>query len=218
MRQNPSFAMTDEAELRRVLEGNPWMTLVSNGSDGLVASHYAVLLDDTRTDLTVVGHMGRPDDLVHGLGQSELLIIAQGPHGYISPGWYGDAPAVPTWNFVTVHLSGVPEILTAEENLRVLEKLTARFEAGQDHPRGMWEPPNDPEYVRRLERGTVGFRLTPTRVVAKRKLSQNKSDAVVDTIIAELDKDTARYRDPRLAQEMRRAHDAMRTARQKQEQ
>ena len=28
----------------------------------------------------------------------------------------GDVPAVPTWNFVAAHLSGVPEILSAEEN------------------------------------------------------------------------------------------------------
>ena len=96
MRQNPSFAMTDVAELRRVIDANPWMTLVSQGEAGLVASHYAVLLDEERDDLTIVGHVGKPDDAILGLGERELLVIVQGPHGYISPGWYGDEPAVPT--------------------------------------------------------------------------------------------------------------------------
>ena len=59
MRQNPSFAMTDVAELRRLIDANPWMTLVSATDDGLVASHYAVLLDEDRDDLTIVGHVGR---------------------------------------------------------------------------------------------------------------------------------------------------------------
>ena len=213
MRQNPSFAMTDAGELRRVIDENPWMTLVSATEQGLVASHYAVLLDADRDDLTVVGHVGKPDDAIHGLGEQELLVIVQGPHGYISPGWYGDGPNVPTWNFVSVHLSGVPEVLTAEENLRVLERLVARFESGLPQPRLMWQPPNDEEYVRRLERGTVGFRLTPTKVVAKRKLSQNKPDEVVDTIIAELESGAGPYVDPRLPAEMRRAHDALRAAR-----
>ncbi len=214
MRQNPSFAMTDVTELRRVIDANPWMTLVSAGPDGLVASHYAVLLDEDRDDLTVVGHVGKPDDAIHGLGERELLVVVQGPHGYVSPGWYPpDQPNVPTWNFVSVHLSGVPEILSAEENLSVLERLVARFESALPAPRLMWEPPNDPEYVRRLERGTVGFRLTPTRVVAKRKLSQNRPDETVDTIIAALDAGTSPYADPRLAGEMRRAHDAIRGAR-----
>jgi len=208
VRQNPSFAMTDVAELRRVIDENPWVTLVSHTDDGLVASHYAVLLDDTRDDLTIVGHVGKPDDLIHGLGERELLVVVQGPHGYISPGWYGDVAAVPTWNFVSVHLSGVPELLSTEENLAVLDRLVARFEGSMPQPRLLWERPNDADFVHRLEKGTVGFRLTPTRVVAKRKLSQNKPDDVVETIVTELDAGAAGYTDPRLAAEMRRAHDA----------
>ncbi|MBN9176290.1 MAG: FMN-binding negative transcriptional regulator [Microbacterium sp.] len=213
MRQNPSFAMMDAAELRRVIELNPWVTLVSGTDDGLVASHYAVLLDEDRDDLTIVGHVGKPDDAILGLGERELLVIVQGPHGYISPGWYGEGPNVPTWNFVSVHLSGTPEILTPDENLRVLDRLVARFESSLPQPRLLWQPPNDEEYVRRLERGTVGFRLTPTKVVAKRKLSQNRADEVVDTIIGELEAGAGAYADPRLPNEMRRAHDALRSAR-----
>ena len=212
MRQNPSFAMTDVAEIRRLIARNPWVTLVSSTDNGLIASHYAVLLDDERDDLTIVGHVGKPDDLIHGLGERELLVVVQGPHGYISPGWYGDTPSVPTWNFVAAHLSGIPELLTPDENLRVLDKLVAHFENGMPQPRLLWERPNDPEYVTRLERGTVGFRLTPTRVVGKRKLSQNKSDEVVETVIAGLDGGGA-YADPRLADEMRRDFEARKAAR-----
>lgn len=207
MRQNPSFAMTDVAELRRLIDRNPWTTLVSDTADGLVASHYAVLLDDDRDDLTIVGHVGKPDDLIHGLGERELLIVVQGPHGYVSPGWYGDVQAVPTWNFVSVHLSGIPEILPPEENLIVLDRLVARFEERLPDPRFMWERPNDAAFVERLEKGTVGFRLTPTCVVAKRKLSQNKSADIVETVIAELSGDGP-YANPGLAAEMQRAADA----------
>ena len=78
-------------------------------------------------------------------------------------------------------------------------------------PRLMWEPPNDPAFIERLERGTVGFRLTPSRVVAKRKLSQNRPSEVVETIIAELDGAGA-HANPELAAEMRRAHSARRGA------
>ncbi|CAH0159282.1 MULTISPECIES: FMN-binding negative transcriptional regulator [unclassified Microbacterium] len=214
MRQNPSFAMTDVAELRRVIAGNPWATLVGRDADGATASHYAILLDPHRDDLTIVGHVGRPDDLVLGLGQpdQELLVVFQGPHGYISPGWYGDVPAVPTWNYVAVHLSGVPEILDADENLKVLEHLVEHFENRFPSPRGMWTPPNDETFVRRLESGTIGFRLTPTRVVAKRKLSQNKPDDVVENVILELSRDE-KFPNPALVAEMQRAHDARVAAR-----
>ncbi|MFG6445486.1 FMN-binding negative transcriptional regulator [Microbacterium sp. P07] len=207
MRQNPSFAMTDVGELRRLIESNPWMTLVSNTDGGLVASHYAVLLDEERDDLTVVGHVGKPDDHLHGLGERELLLVVQGPHGYVSPSWYGDVAAVPTWNYVSAHLTGVPEILAPDENLRVLDRLVERFEREVPEPRMLWERPNDATFVERLERGTVGFRLTPTKVVAKRKLSQNKTSEVVETIITELSGDGP-YAQHELAAEMRRAADA----------
>lgn len=201
--------MADPAELRRIIELNPWATLISDADDGLVASHYVVLLDDERDDLTVVGHVGRPDDLIHGLGEREVLIAFQGPHGYISPGWYGDVPAVPTWNHVSVHLSGVPEILSEAENLRVLERMVDVFENRMPSPRGMWQLPNDETFVHRLAAGTVGFRLTPAKVVAKRKLSQNKPSETVDEVIAALEGDGP-HSNRALAAEMRRARDARR--------
>jgi transcriptional regulator len=211
MRQNPSFTLADVTEMRRVIDANPWATIVSAADDGLVASHYAVMLDEGRDDLTVVAHVGRPDDLIHGLGERELLVVFQGPHGYVSPGWYGDVAAVPTWNYTAVHLAGVPEILTAEENLVVLDRLVASFESRLPDPRLMWERPNDPDYVRRLAAGTIGFRLTPTRVVAKRKLSQNKPAETVESVIAELEGDGP-YANDALAREMRRAHAARQAA------
>ena len=207
MRQNPSFTLADVAEMRRVIDANPWATIVSDASDGMVASHYAVLLDEARDDLTVVGHVGRPDDLIHALGERELLVVFQGPHGYISPGWYGDVQAVPTWNYTAVHLAGVPEILEPEENLAVLDRLVDRFEGRMPEPRRMWERPNDAAFIERLAAGTVGFRLVPTRVVAKRKLSQNKPAETIEAVIAELDGDGP-YAQHELAREMRRAQDA----------
>ncbi|MBT2485850.1 MULTISPECIES: FMN-binding negative transcriptional regulator [unclassified Microbacterium] len=207
MRQNPSFSLADVTEMRRVVDGNPWATIVSVGPDGPVASHYVVLLDENRDDLTIVGHVGRPDDLIHGLGERELLVVFQGPHGYISPGWYGDTPAVPTWNYTAVHLSGIPEILSEAENLEVLDRLVERFEGRLPEPRRMWQRPNDARFVERLAAGTVGFRLTPTTVVAKRKLSQNKPPETIEAVIAALTGEGP-YANQALASEMQRAQDA----------
>lgn len=212
MRQNPSFTLADVTEMRRVIEANPWATIVSSTDEGLVASHYAVLLDHERDDLTIVAHVGRPDDLIHGLGERELLVIFQGPHGYVSPGWYGDVPAVPTWNYTAVHLAGTPEILSPEENLQVLDRLVERFETVMPEPHLMWQRPNDSAFVERLAAGTVGFRLTPSRVIAKRKLSQNKPVETVESVITALEGEGP-YANRSLAAEMRRAQGARTGAR-----
>ncbi|SMH37591.1 negative transcriptional regulator, PaiB family [Rathayibacter oskolensis] len=205
MRQNPSFLLSDRDDIKQLIRENPWATIVSSTSSGeLVASHYPVVLDENEEDVVVFSHVGRPDDLLHELGEHEILMIVQGPHGYISPGWYDADPAVPTWNFVTVHLSGTPEILSPTENLRALADLVDRFEEVLPDPRRMEGTPEDAAYAARISSGTVGFRLRPTRIVAKRKMSQNKPAAIVDRVLAELDGDGP-YSSAPLAREMRRA-------------
>jgi transcriptional regulator len=191
--------------MRRIIDENSFATMISDTPDGLLASHYAMMLDPDRDDLTIIAHVGRPDERLHGLGERELLVIFAGPHGYISPAWYGDGTQVPTWNFTAVHLAGVPEILTPEENLVALENLVQHFERHNPEPRLMWTPPNDPAAIEQLATGTVGFRLTPTRVTAKSKLSQNKSAETVTRVISELEGDGP-FAHPALAAEMRRVH------------
>jgi transcriptional regulator len=204
VRQNPSFSLSDPAAIKQLIRDNPWAILVSAASEGLVASHYPVLVDEDRDELSVVTHVGRPDDLVHELGQHELLVIIQGPHGYISPSWYDKDPAVPTWNFVAAHLRGVPEILSAEENFAVLGKLVDHFEDRVPEPRRMLGTPADAAYAERIQSGTVGMRLTPTSITAKSKLSQNRPLHIVDSVIEHLEGDGP-YAQPALAALMREA-------------
>lgn len=211
MRQNPSFALGDTDEIKRLIRENPWATIVSQTALGPVASHYPVLLDESREDISIVSHLGKPDDLIHEFGSHELLVIIQGPHGYISPGWYDANPAVPTWNFVVAHLSGVPEILSDEENWNVLGRLVDHFEDRMPQPRRMAGTPDNEAYAQRLLSGTVGWRLTPTRTVAKSKLSQNRPVETVDRIINGLEGDGASA-SPALAAEMRRVHERIRAA------
>jgi len=107
VRPNPDYSMTDEAEVADLLRDHPWCTIVSHvPGRGIVASHYPVLVDEESEGLTVFCHVGKPDQNLHELGQHELTIIVEGPQGYVSPGWYGVSPAVPTWNFVVAHLTG----------------------------------------------------------------------------------------------------------------
>lgn len=203
MRQTPQYTTTDEAEVRRLIRENPWMTYVSNTSNGLVASHYATLLEEPGPDadgISIVSHFGRPDEELHELGQHEMLVIVQGPHGYISPGWYAEGDFVPTWNHLTAHLYGTPEILSDEENFEVLQRLVDHFETRMPHPVSL---DYDEQKARRIARGTVGLRLRVQRFDARLKLSQNKSPEVRATIIEGLRGDGA-FGHPGLASEMER--------------
>lgn len=213
MRQNPSFTLASEEGVKRLVRGSPWMTIVSmTDAAGLVASHYPVLLDEAADGIVLLTHVGRPDEIVHELGRHEVMLIAAGPHGYISPGWYDANPAVPTWNFVTAHLYGTPELLGADENLGVLEALVDHFEGVLPEPRRIRGSDADSAYAERIAAGTVGLRIPITRFVAKNKMSQNRPAETVDRIIGELEGDGP-YASPALAAEMRRTHETLRAAR-----
>jgi transcriptional regulator len=201
VRHTPTYLLEDPAEVKRLIRANPWMTYVSPTASGLVSSHYATLLEETDDDsIVLVSHFGRPDEVAHELGQHEVLVIVQGPHGYISPNWYAEGDFIPTWNHVTAHLYGTPEILSDDENFRILGDLVDHFEKRMPTPVSL---DIDEQKARRIARGTVGLRIRVTRFDARAKLSQNKAPEVREAIMAALEGDGP-YASPDLAAEMRR--------------
>ena len=200
MRHTPRYILTDPDEVKRLIRENPWATFVTTTSSGIVASHYPVVLEEDEEGISVVSHVGRPDEQLLELGSGEMLMIIQGPHGYISPGWYEGVSFIPTWNHVTAHLYGVPEILSDEENFRVLDDLVDHFEKRMPEPISL---DIDETYARRIAKGTAGIRLRVTRFDARLKLSQDKPDHVMASILGALESDGP-YNHPGLAAEMRR--------------
>jgi len=196
MRHTPRYLMTDADEVKRLIRQNPWATFVSPANTGLVASHYPVLLEEDDDGIVIVSHFGRPDEQLHELGAHEVLVIIQGPHDYVSPSLYAPGDLVPTWNHVTAHLYGTPEILDEQENYAMLSRLTDHFEAQQEHGRSLAE---DEEGTRRAAKGTVGLRIRIARFDARAKLSQNKTPEVREAITHRFAQTNAP-----LAEEMRR--------------
>ena len=207
MRPNPRHAVTDAGFVRDLVAHEGFATIVSSTSAGPVASHYPVMLDDDPHELVVLTHLGRPDERIHELDaaaaqQREVLVIVQGPHGYVSPSWYSPGSSrAPTWNFTVAHLWGVPQVLTADENLETLVALVARFEQHVEEP--MWL---DRDWGAPVARGTVGLRIPVSRFDVKAKLSQDKDPQSVQNVIDHL-RAPGPYANPALADDMERARD-----------
>jgi transcriptional regulator len=200
MRENPKHAVVDAQIVRVLIAENPWAIFVSHGEAGMVASHYPVLLDDRSDELAVVSHVGRPDEELHRFEASEMLLIVAGSHGYISPSWYSEhATPVPTWNFSVAHCYGIPEVLDADENLRVLTRLVEHFERHLDNPVAL-----DQQIGARLATGTVGIRLPITHFVCKVKMSQDKDPQTQRQVLDAL-RSPGPYSHPKLADDMQHA-------------
>lgn len=200
MRHTPAHAVTDPAVVRRLIDENPWATLVSHARGELVASHYPVLLEEGDR-LAVVTHLGRPDDQVHDLTSGgEVLLIVAGPHGYVSPSWYSpEGVRAPTWNFSVAHCHGTPEVLSLDDNIAVLRRLVARFEQHVDQPLYL-----EDDTAARLAPGTVGIRLPIDRFTCKVKMSQDKDPRSQAQVLDALRR-PGPYHHPVLAEEMERA-------------
>jgi transcriptional regulator len=185
------FAVADPAALLAELVRQVPATLVTLGEDGLRASILPMLFDpDDGQHGTLRGHLARPNPQWRDAGSdNEALAIFDGPDAYVSPALYEEkrltGKVVPTWNYVTVLAHGTlvarPE---PEWLLPHVRRLVERHEAGRREP---WSIDDAPEgYVETMVRAIVGLELRITRLEAKRKLSQNRSAADIEGVIAGL--------------------------------
>ena len=154
--------------------------LVSQGEQGLLATHLPVLVDTGEGEFgTVYAHLARANRQWQDLAQGgEALLVFPGADAYVSPGYYpskADNPkVVPTWNYLAVHAYGSAEVIEDGAALRrIVSRLTDRHEQGRDTPWQVSDAPSD--YIEGMLRAIVGFRLPISRIQGARKLSQNRS-------------------------------------------
>jgi transcriptional regulator len=155
--------------------------VVSQGSQGMLASHVPLILDRTRGPKGALrGHFARANSHWQSLADVEVLSIFQGPHAYISPSWYASKKehgrVVPTWDYLAVHAYGTARVFDDAKELRtLLEGLTDQNEANRP---ASWKVADAPDaYIEDAMRAIVGFELTLTRIEGIWKMSQNRPAA-----------------------------------------
>jgi len=182
------FAVTDQAEARRMMREHSFALLVTAAEGAPVATHLPFLYDpEPGPHGTLLCHMAKANPQWKDFAKldaegHEALVIFQGPHGYISPSWYAGGPAVPTWNYVAVHVYGAPRVIDDARSVRaLLDRLVGEYEAGAWTLDGQ-----DPDYIDRMMRGIVAFEMPLTRIEGKFKLSQNRPAEDRRRVAAEL--------------------------------
>ncbi|EIL94838.1 FMN-binding negative transcriptional regulator [Rhodanobacter spathiphylli] len=157
--------------LHGLIRAYPFAAVVTRGSGGLAANHLPFEL----VDGVLHGHVARGNELAQQDG-TEVLLIFQGPDGYISPNWYPSkhetGREVPTWNYAVVHVHGRLNVIDDAAWLRrLLETLTDHHEAVQPQPWKVGDAPED--HVEKSLRAIVGLEIGIDRIEGKFKLSQN---------------------------------------------
>jgi transcriptional regulator len=167
--------------LHKLMEDQPFTSLVTMGSSGLFASHIPMVLERNGAALGLLrGHLSRANPQWREFSPSvEALAIFSGPQHYITPNWYPEKQAngkvVPTWNYAVVHAYGHLKVIEDGEWLMAhLNTLTTIHEAGSPAPWKVSDAPAD--YIASLARGIVGLEMVIERIEGKWKVSQNRSE------------------------------------------
>src|SRR4028118_105372 len=166
----PLFKVEDSNKLSAVIQQYSFATIITHDGGSPFVSHLPVLF---RPQLgphgTLVSHMARANPQWQHFGNGEeVLAIFQGPHAYISPSWYETALAVPTWNYVAVHVYGLPILIECEAELEgLLQETIDKYEASFPNP---WKGDLPADFKTKLIKPIVGFEIPVSRIEGKFKL------------------------------------------------
>lgn len=205
MHPAPSFHYDDKGEALAFMAAHPFATVAVNGEAGPVMALVPLVIDSDAK--SVLGHVARANPFWKAARYNECKAVAvfHGADAYVSPSNYPSkaehGKAVPTWNYMAVEIRGRITLETqVGAMMPYLVALTDKMEAHRELP---WQVSDAPEeYIANLSRGIVGFSLEIEDITYVRKLSQNKSDADKQGVIAALDLSN-KYEERRVAHEMK---------------
>lgn len=181
---NPrEFRVTDRRKIHDFINDRAMGIIFSVSVDGdYTASSIPFLVDEECQVLT--GHMARANPQWKGLEGRKVLVVFEGIDHYISPTWYGEDYAVPTWNYALVEAWGTFHAIEGkDEVISILDRLTRKNEREV----GMkWSADWNEEEYRKMLQGIVAFRVQVTDIEGKWKFSQNHTRSGVNRVAEEL--------------------------------
>ena len=175
------FEEARDDELYRLIDAHPLGALVLNTPAGLDANHIPFEIDrKSAGHERLLAHVARSNPLWQEARDGDAaLVIFNAGEAYISPNWYPSKhelhKQVPTWNYQVVHVHGKINIRDDEKFVRgVVARLTRVHEARAGDARPWKMSDSSADYINEMISKIVGVEIEITRLVGKRKISQNK--------------------------------------------
>jgi transcriptional regulator len=176
-----AFKDTELASIRQTMRNARLANFVTSTASGLICTPLPLFFDESEGEHGVIyGHLAKANIQWKETPTCEALAIFNGPDAYVTPSWYASkkehGKVVPTWNYTAVHAYGAVEFFEDADRLHeVITRLTDLYE----RPRAVsWAVTDAPaDFIKAQLRGIVGLRMPISRIDAKRKMSQNRSEA-----------------------------------------
>lgn len=179
------FEITDGKIIEQFIKENGFATLISKGPEYPSGTHIPVEMSvNEQGEKVLRGHISKANPQWKEFWSSPhvLVIFLSAVHQYISSSWYNH-PNVPTWNYMSVHVSGSIKVLEGETLRQSVRSLTDKYEQHSANPVSL---DGLPESVQKQINGIIGFEISIHKMEAAFKLSQNRSEEDFRSIIREL--------------------------------
>lgn len=174
------FNQKDESELKGVIREYPFATLITQSKTGIDANHFPVIFNCVDGKDVIQAHIAKANKIWEMVEEgSDVLLIFNGPNCYISPNYYPtkkeSGKAVPTWNYVVVHVKGRISFIHNEKWIyNMIDSLTNIHELNQDIPWSMADAPDT--FIKKMLPAIVGIEISIDSIEGQWKLSQNQPE------------------------------------------
>lgn len=181
------FKVEEREHALAVMRAFPLAMVTSIVDDAIAVSHVPVVIHERDSDIVLRGHVARANP--HWLSWTEearITAIFQGPDSYVSPLWYENKEAVPTWNYMVVHAAGRA---TITHDSAVKERILKALIDAHDPPyREHWDVALTEEFRERQKAAIVGFEVVVDSLHVKFKLSQNRRPVDRANVLAAMER------------------------------
>ncbi len=174
---------TDSDEIVAFMKQFSFATIITAKDSLPVGTHLPFIVTLRNESIVLTSHFAKANHQWKDIENHPVLVIFSEPHAYISPTHYDKELNVPTWNYISVHAYGQGKVI--EDKEQVLKILNITIDNYETSYRQKWDNFPD-DYKTKMANGIVAFEITVTDLQAKKKLSQNKTEAERQRIIETL--------------------------------
>lgn len=181
----PYFKTENSEEVLAYMQAHPFALICGADENNKPVATQVPFLFSRRDDkLYLQGHFMKKQDHTNAFYQNpNVLAVFSGAHSYVSASWYEDKQIASTWNYQSVHASGIIRFQEAGFLLQLLTRLTEKFES-PDSPSLVQHM--DPDYVQQMMKAIVAFEVEVLSLRHVFKLSQNRDRQSYTNIVSNL--------------------------------
>lgn len=171
------FKQEDKHVLIQVIKELKFGALIIFAENRFFTAHIPFLVKEEVGNILLECHVSRGNDIWQVVNSiNKAMVIFQGAHTYIHPGWYPTkektGKVVPTYHYQVVHCHGYAEKESSETwLLKHIQELTDTHEKEQTNP---WHVSDAPEtYIQTMVKGIVGIRFYVEHIEGALKMGQH---------------------------------------------